>query len=63
MVQEYSTVKLNLDNIIIEFVEKPKKPDSTLVDTGIYLTSKTMLKLFQQYVEEGGHPDSPGCFI
>ncbi|MHC1564349.1 MAG: nucleotidyltransferase family protein [Candidatus Hecatellaceae archaeon] len=61
--REYSVVKLGSDSKVVSFVEKPEKPDSTLIGTCIYVMPKETLGMLRRYLEEGGNPDSPGYFI
>jgi glucose-1-phosphate thymidylyltransferase len=48
---------------VVKFSEKPSKPDSTLVSTGIYIIPKEALHYFDEYLRMNNHPDSPGYFI
>ena len=55
---------VELDNgKIISFEEKPKKPRSTLISTGIYVFPKESLGKFDEYLNDGNNPDAPGYFI
>ena len=64
LVKQYSAVKLDSNTQrVIEFSEKPEKPETTLINTCIYLMPKSILKLLNKYLEEGNSPDSPGYFI
>ena len=64
LVKHYSAVKIDSDTQrVIDFSEKPEKPETTLVSTCIYLMPKSILKLFNEYLKEGNNPDSPGYFI
>jgi len=62
-VKRYSQVRLNQDDKIIEFVEKPEKPTSTLVAKCIYFFSKGELGLISEYLRSGGSTDAPGHYI
>lgn len=59
----YGILSVNKDNKIINFVEKPKFPESTLASTCIYFFSKETLTLFHKYIEEGNPADKTGYFI
>jgi glucose-1-phosphate thymidylyltransferase len=63
LAREYSVVKLDSKSRVIGFVEKPEKPDSTLIGTCIYVMPKKILKMLHEYLREKGNPDSPGHFI
>lgn len=54
---------LNAKNEIIEFVEKPLHPASTLVATPFYIYRKKHIKLLKTYAQKEGRLDSPGNFI
>tara|TARA_Y100000310_G_scaffold50358_1_gene46400 strand:- start:2233 stop:2982 length:750 start_codon:yes stop_codon:yes gene_type:complete len=48
---------------VVEFLEKPEKPPSTLASTGIYMYPKRTVGLFRKYLKEGNKPDAPGFFL
>lgn len=45
------------------FEEKPEKPKSSLISTGIYIFPKRMLRRFGEYIADGNNPDAPGYFL
>jgi glucose-1-phosphate thymidylyltransferase len=51
------------DTKVEAFQEKPEKPTSTLISTGIYIFPKETLGLFKKYVEDKNNPDAPGYFM
>ena len=51
------------NGIIAHFEEKPEKPKSTLISTGIYLFPKETLKMFEEYLSDSNNPDAPGYFL
>ena len=59
----YGIVGIDEKNRIIDFVEKPESPPSTLAATCCYLLPKGALPLFETYIKEGNRKDSPGFFI
>jgi glucose-1-phosphate thymidylyltransferase len=63
LVKMYSCVKLAEDGRIVDFVEKPVNPASTMIATAIYMFPWRSLVKIKRYVEEGGHRDSPGHFV
>jgi glucose-1-phosphate thymidylyltransferase len=48
---------------IIDFVEKPENPPSTLVSTACYMLSPEGVKSILTYLEKGENPDAIGFFI
>ena len=64
LVEHYSCVLVkNEDGRVLEFVEKPRSPRSSLIGTGIYLFPRFVLSRLSQYFGEAGNADSPGHFI
>lgn len=62
-VKIYSEVQLDKNEHIIDFVEKPKNPASTLVAKCIYFFPKSKLSLISKYINSGGLIDAPGHYI
>lgn len=50
----YGVVQIGEGARIIDFVEKPEKPASTLISTGIYIFPRRILNMIEQYLCEGG---------
>lgn len=48
---------------VVNFVEKPENPASTLVGTGCYIFPKGVLHRFAEYLSAGNNPDATGFFI
>lgn len=48
---------------VMDFEEKPERPKSTRVSTGIYVFPKEVLPLIKQYIDEGNNPDRMGDFL
>jgi glucose-1-phosphate thymidylyltransferase len=63
LARKYGIVTLDRDKRIINFEEKPKNPQTTLVATCMYLFSKDKLGLVKDYLREGNNPDAPGYYI
>ena len=59
----YGVVTVNENGIITGFEEKPSKPRSTLISTGIYLIPRSDLDLFKEYLDENNNPDAFGYFL
>jgi glucose-1-phosphate thymidylyltransferase len=63
LVKKYSAVELNADDRLVGFVEKPERPQTTLVATATYLFHRSHVPLVGRYLEEGNSPDQPGRFV
>ena len=61
LAKRYGVVLLE-DGKIIDFEEKPIKPKSTWVSTGIYIFPKEVMNLIPEYLNENSK-DSPGYFV
>lgn len=61
--KKFGVVKKGKDDIIAEFEEKPEKPKSTLISTGIYYFPKETLKYIKEYIGLGTKLDAPGYYI
>lgn len=59
----YGIVTIDENKKVIDFAEKPTEPPSTLASTACYLFPKDVMRLFGEYIEEGGRKDSPGFFL
>jgi glucose-1-phosphate thymidylyltransferase len=56
-------VKLNSNNEIVEFEEKPENPQSTLTSIPYYIFPKSVIPLIKKYKKEGHNLDAPGSII
>jgi len=63
VVRNCSMAEVGPDGKLIRFVEKPKRPESTLIGTCIYLFPRNSIRRIHEYLREGNNPDSPGNFI
>ncbi len=61
--RKYGVVSLDSDGRVIEFVEKPEAPKSTLAAMCVYYFSKDRLKLLKTYIDLGLNKDQPGHYI
>ncbi|OLS12098.1 MAG: Nucleoside-diphosphate-sugar pyrophosphorylase family protein [Promethearchaeota archaeon CR_4] len=59
----FGVVKLDHENRIVAFEEKPNEPKSTLISTGIYYLKKDDIPMIKTYVNERNNPDAMGFFI
>ncbi|MGQ9479759.1 MAG: nucleotidyltransferase family protein [Thermoproteota archaeon] len=63
LVKMYSCVRISEDQRIVEFVEKPANPSSTMIATAIYMLPWSSFTRIKEYLEKGGNKDAPGHFI
>jgi glucose-1-phosphate thymidylyltransferase len=63
LARRYGIVSLDADDRIVEFVEKPDDPPSTLAATATYLYAREHVQLVETYLDEGNEPDQPGRFV
>jgi len=61
--RSYGVAKINEEMRIIDFVEKPENPPSTLVSTACYMLSKEGARSILTYLDKGENPDAIGFFI
>ena len=63
LARRYGVVALDEDDRVVEFVEKPDDPPSTLAATATYLFARDHLPLVETYLDQGNVPDQPGRFV
>jgi len=63
LASQYGIVALDGDDRVIEFVEKPSEPTSTLAATATYIYHREHVPLVARYLAEGNAPDQSGSFI
>jgi len=59
----YGVVEVNEKGNIVNFLEKPQDPPSSLIATGIYYFPQDKLNLIGQFLKVGNERDAPGHFI
>lgn len=59
----YGIVKIDEEDRIVGFEEKPKEPKSTLAAMALYFFPKEVLNLISCYLKEEAQTDAPGFFI
>lgn len=59
----YGEVNIDAAGRITEMREKPAEPRTNLAASCFYLFPAGMTALLRRYLDEGGKPDPPGCFI
>src|SRR3989338_1526313 len=63
LARQYGIVEVDNSSLVINFVEKPISPKSTLASTGIYLFPKKTIELIKKYIAQGNNPDKTGNLI
>jgi len=63
LVRKYSIVELDPDYQIVDFVENPEHPRTTLAATATYLYSREHAQRVAAYLDEGNPPDQPGNYV
>lgn len=61
--RNYGVAMVDENNRIIDFIEKPKNPPSTLVSTACYILSPEGIRSVLTYLDKGENPDAIGFFI
>jgi len=61
--RSYGVAKVDEKMRIIDFVEKPENPPSTLVSTACYVLSQEGIRGILTYLDAGENPDAIGFFI
>ncbi|WP_048150702.1 sugar phosphate nucleotidyltransferase [Palaeococcus ferrophilus] len=61
LAKRYGVVVLEGDRVV-DFQEKPARPRSTLISTGVYALPREVIAMIDDYLREGNR-DSPGYFI
>jgi glucose-1-phosphate thymidylyltransferase len=63
LASQYGIVALDAVERIVDFVEKPADPPSTLAATATYLFHRAHVPLVRRYLDEGNAPDQAGSFV
>jgi glucose-1-phosphate thymidylyltransferase len=63
LARRYGIVAVDEDDRIVDFVEKPQDPPSTLAATATYLYTREHARLVPTYLAEGNPPDQPGNYV
>lgn len=59
----YGVLDVDQDDKIIDFLEKPEDPPSTLCATACYLLTKDGVNNLKRYVDDNNNPDAMGFFV
>jgi glucose-1-phosphate thymidylyltransferase len=63
LARKYGIVALDGTDRVVDFLEKPDDPPSTLAATATYLFDRRHLALVDRYLAEGNLHDQPGRFV
>ena len=63
LAKQYGVVALDADDRVVEFVEKPAEPRSTLAATATYVYAREHVALVPDYLAAGNAPDQPGRLV
>lgn len=62
-IKKYSAVTVDDDGQMLEMIEKPEDPQTTLAGIALYFYPRSVLPLVRRYVDEGNNPDQPGRLV
>jgi glucose-1-phosphate thymidylyltransferase len=63
LAMRYGIVAVDAESRLVDFVEKPADPPSTLAATAAYLFHRAHVPLIGRYLDEANPPDQPGRFV
>jgi glucose-1-phosphate thymidylyltransferase len=63
LASQYGIVELDAKDRIVDFVEKPANPPSTLAATALYLYDREHARLVPEYLAGGNPVDQPGNLV
>jgi glucose-1-phosphate thymidylyltransferase len=63
LARKYGIVQLDPDGRVVDFVEKPQSPPSTLAATATYVYHRAHVPLVRRYLEDGNPSDQPGRLV
>ena len=62
--KKFGVVRIDKENLVTDFEEKPQDPKSTLISTGIYFFPRQKLANLREYVKQkDAKLDAPGYYI
>lgn len=62
-VKKYSEAQIDRHGTLVNFIEKPPDPKSTLIGIALYYYPSGMLSQIRSYIAERNDPDQPGRLI
>jgi glucose-1-phosphate thymidylyltransferase len=63
LASQYGIVTVGAGDRVVDFVEKPAEPQSTLAATATYIYHREHVPLVRLYLAEGNAPDQAGSFV
>jgi glucose-1-phosphate thymidylyltransferase len=63
LARKYGIAAVDSENRVVDLVEKPADPQSTLAATATYIVHREHVPLVGRYLDEGNAPDPPGVFF
>lgn len=63
LAKQYGLVRHEADGRVIEFLEKPAEPPTTMASCGLYWLPAESLVLLDTYLSSGHNPDQPGHYF
>lgn len=63
LAKQYGLLKLAPDGKVLEFLEKPQNPPTTLASCGLYWLPKETRVLLDRYIREAHNADQPGHYM
>ncbi|HZT91712.1 MAG TPA: nucleotidyltransferase family protein [Gaiellaceae bacterium] len=63
LASRYGIVEIADDDRVLDFVEKPADPPSTLAAIAAYVYHREHVPLVRAYLDEGNEPDQPGRLV
>jgi glucose-1-phosphate thymidylyltransferase len=63
LAKKYGVVAVDEHDRVVDFLEKPDDPPSTLAAIATYLYTREHAALVPKYLDEGNAPDQPGNYI
>lgn len=63
LAKQYGIVAIDEASQVVNFLEKPDNPPSTLASLALYFFPQSSLPKFKEYIDAGNNPDQPGKYI
>ncbi len=63
LAKKYGLLRMDKDQKVIEFLEKPENPPTTMASCGIYWLPKETRDLLDKYLSGGHNADQPGHYM